>query len=250
MGKHLTIAERYAGARESGVPLVGGHRGNSAELPENTIAAYESAIALGVDLIECDVHLSADGELIVIHDHALDRTTNGSGLVLQHSFEELRALDAGQGQRLPTLAEVCDVVRDRVGLCIETKQLPLPYLGLERQLVTVLRELGMVDQACVISFSHPSIRLVKELEPGLQVGAIEGARPMRPVEIASAALADIYAPQWAALDPELVDELHEAGKVVAAWTVDDRVGAAWCRHCGPDSVFTNRPREILPQLRA
>src|SRR5262245_63298231 len=121
-----SVSDLYRGAKEAGVPLVGGHRGNPAEHPENTLTSFRSAIELGVDLIECDVHLSADGELIVIHDHTLDRTTDGSGLVVQHTLGELRELDAGGGERLPTLAEVCEMGRGGVMLCIRTKQISVP----------------------------------------------------------------------------------------------------------------------------
>ena len=88
MSPHLSVTDRYRSARESGIPLIGGHRGNPAEHPENTLAAFRSAIELGVDMIECDVHLSADGELVVIHDHTLDRTTDGTGLVAQRTLAE------------------------------------------------------------------------------------------------------------------------------------------------------------------
>jgi glycerophosphoryl diester phosphodiesterase len=249
MPTHVTVAQRYAAARAGGTPIIGGHRGNPADLPENTIAAFESAIEVGCDMIECDVHLTLDGKLIVIHDHTLDRTTNGHGLVATHTFGELRELDAGNGQQMPTLEEVCEVARGRVGLCIETKQMPMPYLGLEEKLVHELRRLDMVDQTCAISFSHPSVRRLKELEPNLQVGAIAAARPIRPTDALTAALADIWAPQWAAIDEELVDEIHSAGKVVGVWTVDDMAAAAWCVQCKPDSVFTNRPRQMIPLLR-
>ncbi|MBO0688137.1 MAG: hypothetical protein J2P40_01000 [Candidatus Dormibacteraeota bacterium] len=245
----LSMQQRYARARADGVPLVGGHRGNSAELPENTLPAYESAVALGVDLIECDVHLTADGELIVIHDHTLHRTTGESGFVWQRTLAELRSLDAGGGERLPLLEEVCAVARDRVGLCVETKQMPVPYPGLEEKLVAELRRLDMVAQSCVISFRHGSARRVKELEPRLQVGVITGALPIDPVQVLTSARADIYAPHWAAMDPELVAALHEAGAVVGCWTVDDETSAAWCRACAPDSLFTNRPREVMPWVR-
>jgi glycerophosphoryl diester phosphodiesterase len=249
MTTHVTVAQRYAAARAGGTPLIGGHRGNSAEFPENTIEAFESAVRLGCDMIECDVHLTVDGELIVIHDHTLDRTTDGHGLVATRTLTELRAFDAGGGRRLPTLEEVAEVARDRVGLCVETKQIPVPYEGLEEKLLHELRRLDMVDQTCVISFSHPSIRRLKELEPNLQVGAIGAARVIRPTDVLEAALADIWAAQWAAIDPDLVAEVHRAGKAVGVWTVDDAAGAMWCAQCKPDSVFTNRPREILPLLR-
>ena len=109
---------------------MGGHRGNPAEHPENTLASFRSAIELGVDMIECDVHLSSDGELVVIHDHTLERTTDGQGMVLQHTLAALRELDAGGGERVPVLAEVCELARGRAGLCVEVKQIPIPYPGL------------------------------------------------------------------------------------------------------------------------
>src|SRR5689334_15892163 len=104
----------------SGRPCVRiAHRGASAQYPENTLLAFERAIAQGVDMIELDVRLTHDGELVVIHDATLDRTTNGVGLVRDRSLNDLRPLDAGLGQRVPLLAEVIDLVADiAVRLCV------------------------------------------------------------------------------------------------------------------------------------
>ena len=250
MSSQLSVAGLYRRARETGIPLVGGHRGNPAEHPENTLASFRSAIDVGVDMVECDVHLSADGELVVIHDHTLDRTTDGTGLVGQRQLAELRELDAGDGERVPVLAEVCELARGRVGLCIEVKQIPVPYPGLEERLVACLAALGVLDQAAVISFHHGSVARVKQLEPRLSVGILEGARPIDPVSLLRSASADIYAPHYGAMDPELVETIHAAGGAVGVWTVDDAAAVAWCQVCHPDSVFTNRPREIVPALRA
>lgn len=239
----------YQAARERGVPLIGGHRGNPAEHPENTLASFRSAIELGVDMVECDVHLSADGELIVIHDHTLDRTTNGSGLVVQRTLAELRELDAGGGERLPVLDDVCDLVAGRVGLCIELKQLPFAYPDLEEKLIRLLRERELVEQTAIVSFHHATMRRVKEMEPALTVGVLEAARPIDPVGMMRGALADIYSPHYGAMDADLVAQIHAAGGAVGVWPVDDDAAVAWCRVCRPDSVFTNRPREILPALR-
>ncbi len=249
MRSRLSVDDLYSRAREAGRTLVGGHRGNPAEHPENTLASFRSAIDIGVDMIECDVHLSADGELVVIHDHTLDRTTDGGGLVVQQTLADLRRLDAGNGERLPVLAEVCALARDRVGLCIEIKQIPIPYPGLEQTLVSLLRELEMVDQSVVLSFDHRASRRVKELEPGLSTGILEGARPIDPVGMLAGARADIFAPHYGAMDPDLVEQVHAAGGAVGVWTVDDAAAVTWCRACRPDSVFTNRPREILPAFR-
>jgi glycerophosphoryl diester phosphodiesterase len=246
----VSVSQLYERARLGGATLVGGHRGNPAEHPENTLASFQSAIDLGVDLIECDVHLSSDGELVVIHDHTLERTTDGAGLVRQHTLAELRELDAGRGERLPVLAEVCELAREgAVGLCIETKQIPIPYPGLEEKLAAELREMDMLDQTAVISFHHGSVRRLKELEPRLSTGVLEGARPLDPVGLMRIARADLYAPHYGAMDAELVEEVHQAGGAVGVWTVDDAAGIAWCKVCRPDSVFTNRPREVLPAFR-
>ena len=245
-----SLKERYAAARRSGVPLVGGHRGNPAAHPENTLASFRSAIELGVDMIECDVHMSADGHMVVIHDHTLDRTTDGTGMVRDLTWEELQRLDAGGGERLPSLEQVIAVAREgRVGLAIEVKQIPLPYPGLEERLVAALREAGMVDQAVVISFYHPSCRRLKELEPALQVGLLDAARPIDPVGLLRGAGGDVWCPHYGAMDPALVEEIHAAGGAVGAWTVNDEPAVLWCRLCRPDSVFSDDPAMVLPRLR-
>jgi glycerophosphoryl diester phosphodiesterase len=201
-------------------------------------------------MIECDVHMSSDGELVVIHDHTLERTTNGAGYVAQHTLAELRELDAGAGERLPLLAEVCELAREAgVGLCVETKQTPLHYPGMEEKLIADLIDSEMLDQTVVISFNHSSVRRLKELEPRLTTGILEGARPIDPAGMMRGALADLYAPHYGAMDAELVEEVHGAGGAVGVWIVDDDAAVTWCKVCRPDSVFTNRPREVLPKLR-
>jgi glycerophosphoryl diester phosphodiesterase len=245
-----TIAQRYRWAQESGTPLIGGHRGNPAEHPENTLASFRSAIELGVDMIECDVHMSADGEVVVIHDHTLERTTNGTGMVRDHTYDELRRLDAGGGEHVPLLREFLELGNQwNVGLAIELKQIPIPYPGIEAKVVDLVREMKVLDLSAVISFQHRSVQTLKDLEPRLHAGILEGARPISPLRLMEESRADLYAPHYGAMDPELVAEMHAAGKAVGVWTVDDAAGVMWCRICKPDSVFTNRPREIGPLLK-
>jgi glycerophosphoryl diester phosphodiesterase len=245
----ITIRGRVEAARAEGRMLLGGHRGNPAEQPENTLASFRSAIELGCDMVECDVHLTADGELAVIHDHLLERTTNGAGLVGTHTLAELRELDAGGGERIPLLEEVIALCRDQVGLVIETKQNPIPYAGLEEKLVATLRRERVLDQVTVISFHHGSIRHLKELAPELDAGIVDASRPVDPVAMLRAARADLFSSYWGTLEPAMVAEIREAGYGVGVWTVDDDLGVMWMQACRPDSVFTNRPREIGPKLR-
>ncbi|HZK72770.1 MAG TPA: glycerophosphodiester phosphodiesterase family protein [Clostridia bacterium] len=245
-----TIRARYEAAHDDGRPLVGGHRGNPDQHPENTIRSFRSAIAAGCDLIECDVHLSSDGRLVVIHDHTLNRTTNGSGLVRDHTAAELRRLDAGHGEHVPLLQEVIELALGKVGLVIEIKQIPIQYPGLEEKLVAMLRQLGAVPECAVVSFYHQSIRLLHEIEPKLQLGILEGARPIDPARMLREAGADVFSPHWGAMDPQLVKEIHAAGGAVGVWPVDDDAAVAWCKVCRPDSIFTNRPVQIGAALRA
>src|SRR5207302_7832443 len=148
----IARAEPLAAKLGSGRILLGGHRGNADEFPENTLASFGSAVELGVDLIECDVHRSEDGGLPVIHDHLLDRTTDGSGLVRDHTMTELKRFDAGSwkdprfaGERIPSLDEVLALARGQVGVAIEIKNLPLPYAGIEEALVQAVRNAGMIN---------------------------------------------------------------------------------------------------------
>jgi glycerophosphoryl diester phosphodiesterase len=243
-----TMRQRLEAARAEGRIMLGGHRGNPAEHPENTLSSFRSAIDVGCDIVECDVHLTTDGELAVIHDHLLERTTNGTGLVGAHTLAELRELDAGGGQKIPLLEEVFEVVRDKVGLVIETKQNPIPYPGLEEKLAAVLREHGMVEQVTVISFHHRCIRHLKEVAPELGLGIIDASRPIDAVGMMRAAGADLFSCYFGTLDPEMVEEIRAAQGAVGVWVVDDQLSLLWARACRPDSVFTNRPAEIGPLL--
>jgi glycerophosphoryl diester phosphodiesterase len=107
---------------------VAAHRGLCSQYPENTISAFRAALEAGVDQIETDIQVTKDGELVLIHDLQVDRTTNGTGYVYDFTFEELRKLDAGNGERIPTLRELMELVKDVPGLTLdlELKVVPLP----------------------------------------------------------------------------------------------------------------------------
>jgi glycerophosphoryl diester phosphodiesterase len=212
--------------------------------------SFRSAIAAGCDLIECDVHLSSDGRLVVIHDHTVDRTTNGTGLVHEQTAAQLRKLDAGDGEKIPLLQEVIELAIGKVGLVIELKNLPPIYPGLEEKLINMLRQLGAVPECAVVSFSHSSIHELRKVEPTLQLGILEGGKPMHAAAMLRESGADVYSPHWGAIDPQVVKEIHAAGGAVGVWPVDDDSAVAWCKYCKPDSIFSNRPREVGAALRA
>jgi glycerophosphoryl diester phosphodiesterase len=238
---------------QSGRLLLGGHRGNPDEFPENTLASFRSAIDLGVDVIECDVHLTADGQLAVIHDHLLDRTTNGRGFVRDLTMAEIKRLDAGSwkspqfsGERVPTLTEVLEVARGRVGVAIEIKNLPLTYPGIERAVLDTVAAAQMVGDVVAIAFDHRCLRRLRELSPAILLGALEASRPVDVLGLLDDAGAEVFCPHWSAVEPETARELHDAGKLIGVWTVDEPVALAWTKALPANAVYTNKPRTIRP----
>jgi len=127
---------------------------------------------------------------------------------------------------------------------------PAHYRRRRDELVAMLRQLGAVSECAVVSFHHPSIRVLREMEQRLQLGILEGARPIDPARMLKESGADIFSPHWGAMDTQLVKEIHAAGGGVAVWPVDDDTAVAWCKLCKPDGIFTNRPVEIGAALRA
>lgn len=154
------------------------HRGASDKYPENTLLAFEQALALQADAVECDVHLTADGEVVVIHNATVERTTNGRGEVAAMSLEELRRLDAGSwknsrfaGQRIPTLGEVIELVRGRAQLFVELKS---PALELAQRVVEELRGGGMAGQAWLFTAHVPTLEWLRHMASDMRVRWREG----------------------------------------------------------------------------
>ena len=145
------------------------HRGASVECPENTLLAFRRALEIGVDALELDVHLTADDHLVVIHDGSLDRTTNGRGRVRDHSLAEIQQVDTGQGQTIPTLTEVFNLVRPTaVRLCVEVKgDTPAEERAITDAAVKALEDADFVSRTIVTSFSSTTLLRVRALQPGL-----------------------------------------------------------------------------------
>ena len=261
LSKHMTqAATSRLGLRERlqaerGRVWVVGHRGAMGYCPENTLASFERGLELGADWIELDVHLSRDGELIVIHDETLERTTNGHGLVRDHTLAELKQLDAGEGQRIPTLPEVLQWAHARATVVdIEIKNAPLYYDGIERKVVDAADASGMTDNVIVISFDHPAVKRVKDLEPRIATGVLYACRPLNAgVDLARSANADALLPQWTHVTREDVRVAHAAGLAVAPWATSDPAVLRQLIEAGVDAVATNHPdiaRKVVQETEA
>src|ERR1700716_2888493 len=254
--ERVSLRRRAFGDLADGRVWVIGHRGAMGYCPENTFASFERALELGADWIELDVHLTRDGELAVIHDELVDRTTDGHGLVKDHTLAELKQLDAGAwfgpefaGQRIPTLDEVLVWARARQAVVdIEIKNAPIYYAGIEEAVVESLDRSGMAEQVIVISFDHRSVQRVKALDARIVTGVLYAARPTDAgLGLAHAAQADAVLPHWAYVTPEDVQTAHQAGLAVAPWATSDPDVLRSLVAAGVDAIGTNHP-DVLRRL--
>ena len=232
-------------------PLIWAHRGASEQAPPNTLAAFRLAAELGADGVELDVHLSRDGEVVVIHDDTVDRTTNGHGPVSELTLAELKALDAGSwfdpafaGERIPTLQEVIDAVGHRLFLNIELKQTALlRATGLEAEVVRLIEDNQMTDRVIVSSFHPLALRRVKKLNPYIPTALLHGAGPIfiRRAWLAPLIPHEALHPHYSQVTERYVQEAHRRGRRVNVWTADDPEEMRRLLRLGVDGIITNRP---------
>jgi len=207
-----------------------GHRGARSVSPENTLKSIRAAKRCGADFVEVDVRLSKDGILVVIHDETVDRTTDGSGKVEELTLEEIRLLDAGLGETVPTLAEAVALAgKLDLGIVVEMKEEGLEDL--------VARELKGRN-AIVTSFYHASVREIKDLAE-IKTGIIISSLPINPVDLALWAEADTIFPRIP--NPNLFKKAHREGLEVYPWTINDPDKARWMKRLGADGLVTDDP---------
>ncbi len=223
-----------------------GHRGAMGHEPENTLRSVRKALELGVDAIEVDVFW-VDGELLVFHDERLERTTNGEGYIWDKSFAELRQLDAGQGEQIPTLQEVIETIDRHALLNIELKgpNTAKPVVSLIAQ----FRKRGWNEQHFLVSsFYHPELGTVRELDPTLRLGVLMCGIPLDYAACAQAVDAYSIHPALEFLNRKLVEDAHTRGLKVYVYTVNNREDIERVRNLGADGVFTNYPELLCGKL--
>ncbi len=230
-----------------------GHRGAAAHLPENTMPSFEKALELGADALEFDVALTLDGVPVVIHDDALDRTTDGRGPVEQATFDEIRALDAGSWKGVPThvppLAEVLDVYAARTLLNLEIKSSPR-----RAELVDACAEAvamrGALGAVVFSSFDHDALRLLRRLQPDARIGVLcESTNLERALACAAELGAENLHPPVLLVTAALVRRAHDAGLRVWTWTANRPETIAHAIASGVDGIFSDYPERVV-QARA
>ena len=248
--------------------LVVAHRGGAALAPENTLSAFENAYKIGVDMVECDVHLSTDGELVVMHDPDVSRTTDGTGQINQMTLAEIKKLNAAAkfrngawaAQPPPTLGELLDLIKGKVGIQVEIKTAAGGgrYAGIENKVADALNATGMKDKAIVISFDFPTLKDLKAIDSSIKTGALVNAQwmmtrmaqsPKEIVgEVVQATGADYFMPTSGSVTEALVKATHAKGLKMGTWTVDSTSEMKRLAGWGVDGITSNKPDELKQTL--
>lgn len=226
------------------------HRGASAYAPENTLAAFRLALDQGADGIELDVQLSKDGKLVVIHDERVDRTSNGSGRVVDMTCQELKKLDFSNGMgdyafaRIPTLREVYGLLKGKsITVNVEIKYGEVEYPGIWDKLIQLERAMGMQGRVIYSSFNHYVLKKIRELDPDAEIGLLYSGALVDPWIYANHLRADAIHPDYrVALGcPGLLEGCRNAGVAVNAWNVNDPDAVQLLAQEGVNAVITNAP---------
>ncbi len=251
--RYRTMSE----ALNSGETLVFGHRGAMAQAPMNTLTAFELAREQGADGIELDVQVSRDGHLVVIHDDAVDSTTDGKGRVADLTLDELKRLDAGSwfadrfaGQRIPTLDEVFDAFGNAMLINVEIKASRDSLDRIEKRLADCLRRHNMREQVIISCFDPVILRRVRGMMPMVMMGFLY--QPDMPAEHylpLKKLWHEARHPRHDMVDEEYMNWARTYDYYVNVWTVNDAERALHLKRLGVNSIITDEPGRIISALK-
>lgn len=236
------------------------HRGASAYYPENTLASFEGAVALGADMVELDVQLTSDSEVVVFHDEKISRCTNGRGLLANHTLADLKKLDAGgwfdkkfRGERIPTLAEVLNLCRKRIAVNIEVKTEAVTDAasgGIEEQCLRIVDDSGMRRHVVFSSFDPRAVLHLKEIDPRTPAAVLYEKKhygSQLPSAIVSSLHADAFNCSQRELGKTWLADLKCHGIPVNIYTVNDEKKMKRWLALGIGGIFTNHP-DVLKRV--
>jgi glycerophosphoryl diester phosphodiesterase len=236
---------------EQNVPLVYAHRGARDVAPENTLAAFRAAIKVGADGIECDITRCASGEIVVIHDDTLDRTTNGSGQVVQTSFTVLRKLDAGawfsdtfRGELVPILGELLDLAHNTINVNIEIKGMDSEDDNVEVEVAEMVRQRNMQNSVIISSFNPWALKRMHQADSELCCALLytrESPVNSAPEWILPPLHIRAVHPEYTMVDQAYVAWAHQAGYLVNVWTVNEPADLDEMIRLGVDGIITDHP---------
>lgn len=234
-------------------PLIVGHRGYSARYPENTLLAFRKAVECGVNTIECDVHLTRDQELVVIHDETLERTTNGKGKIADYTVPELKKFDAGMGESIPTLDELLSWGKQvaSLNIMIEIKSDPHRHAQTSDAVATLIERHQMISRTQVISFDHQLLAQLKKSYPAMSIGALFDTvfvPKKRLIQKTLELKADAIWPSAKQVTSQFVELAHQANLKMITWTVNDSHRLRKVVLAGVDGVVTDEPEAMNSEL--
>jgi glycerophosphoryl diester phosphodiesterase len=224
------------------------HRGASAERPENTLPAFELAIAQRADVVECDVRRTSDGALLILHDATVDRTTDGAGELRAMTAAQAQALDAGDGERIPELADVLALAAGRVRVNVDLKEADIVDDAL-----AAVRAAGAEGAVTFISFLPEVWQRLDELAPDTPVihlvDSAAGLASLAMGEAGSARVATGVGVPFEIVNEGMVERMHRHGYGVFAWTVDDEDEMRRLIACDVNGIVSNRPAALAEVIR-
>lgn len=224
------------------------HRGFSGKYPENTMLAFSKAIEIGADGIELDVQLTKDNVPIIIHDEKIDRTTNGTGFVVDYTYEELKQFDASYifkdfgFNHIPTLEEYFELVKDYdIITNIELKTGINEYLGIEKIVLDLIRKYNISEKIIISSFNHFSVLRMKELAPDMKYGFLSEDWIIDAGTYVSNQNVSCYHPRYNNLIPSVIKDLKENNLEINTWTVNEEKDMRYLIENGIDAIIGNYP---------
>lgn len=227
------------------------HRGFKGAYPENTMLAFKKAIETGADGIEFDVHLTKDGELVIIHDETLERTTDGKGLVKDKTLRELKKLNASKGilscevQTIPTLREYFDFAKNKdIITNIELKTSIITYEGIEKKVYDLINEYGMKDKIIISSFNHNSLIRIKEIDREIKCGVLESSRLYKPWEYVKNMGMDYFHPLNFTVNKEIAEKFLENNIGLNIWFGKADYDFSKCLDLNPTGLITDFPDRV------
>lgn len=228
-------------------PLIIGHRGASGYKPENTMAAFQLAAAQGADGIEFDVHLSSDRQIVIIHDERVDRTTDGHGLIANMSLAQIRELNAGDGERVPTLVELLATMGDSLLYNIEIKAYQWRDKGLETAVFALIQQHNLQDKVILSSFSPIALRRAQKAVSGTIPTALCRDKGYQQ-HLYRLADGEADHPHHTMIDAPYMAWAQKRGYRVNTWTVNDSAEAQRLAKLGVHGIITNTPDVIKEAL--
>ncbi len=212
--------------------------------PENTLVSFKKAIELGVDMIELDVHVCKTGELVVIHDETVDRTTNGHGYVAEMNLQELQKFDAGKGEHIPTLREVLEFIDRKIKINIELKgkKTSQPTCKVIEEYVRDRQ--WRYDDFLVSSFDYDELRVCRTLNRSIPLGVLISEQQFNYAQITKELSAKAVIPEYLLVNEKYVNDAHERGLQVMVWTVNEKNNIARMKQMGVDGIISNFPDRL------